>query len=159
MRCSDHPNRPSAITCCFLSSLKTLLTLTQVIPASGSMSWIRPLLGRFSGDNHWPHLSDYRGTAMARCLWMTSLSSSTPNSLSPGVASASISVRLIGNQLLERDIQLRSRQSVLALNSNRIELRVVFPGGLFEPIEGPAIWDTPRWVIFTFRERRPSALI
>src|SRR4051794_28353682 len=28
------------------------------------MSWIRPLVGRFSGDNHWPHLSDYRGLYM-----------------------------------------------------------------------------------------------
>src|SRR3954464_14693062 len=25
------------------------------------MSWIRPFVGRFSGDNHWPHLSDHRG--------------------------------------------------------------------------------------------------
>src|SRR4051794_9011801 len=25
------------------------------------MSWIRLFVGRFSGDNHWPHLSDYRG--------------------------------------------------------------------------------------------------
>jgi hypothetical protein len=32
MRRSDHPNRPSAMTCCFFSSFKTLLTLTEGNP-------------------------------------------------------------------------------------------------------------------------------
>jgi hypothetical protein len=32
MRRSDHPSRPSAMTCCFFSSLKTLLTLTEGNP-------------------------------------------------------------------------------------------------------------------------------
>ena len=40
MRRSDQPSRPSAMTCCFFSSLKTLLTLTEGNPPSGSMSWI-----------------------------------------------------------------------------------------------------------------------
>jgi hypothetical protein len=47
MRRSDHPSRPSAITCCFFSSLKTLLTLTEGIPPSESMSWISSLLAGF----------------------------------------------------------------------------------------------------------------
>ena len=33
IRRSDHPSRPRAITCCFFSSLKTLLTLTEGIPS------------------------------------------------------------------------------------------------------------------------------
>src|SRR5216683_7800711 len=32
MRRSDHLSRPSAITCCFCSSLKTLLTMTEGNP-------------------------------------------------------------------------------------------------------------------------------
>src|SRR4051812_15453310 len=32
------------------------------------MSWIRPFVGRFSGDNHWPHLSDHRGKVDQRQL-------------------------------------------------------------------------------------------
>ena len=31
MRRSDHPNRPNAMTCCFFSSFKTLLTMTEGI--------------------------------------------------------------------------------------------------------------------------------
>src|ERR1017187_10327514 len=29
IRRSDHPSRPNAMTCCFFSSLKTLLTVTE----------------------------------------------------------------------------------------------------------------------------------
>jgi hypothetical protein len=47
MRRSDHPSRPSAMTCCLFSSLKTLLTLTEVILASGSMSCSALLLAGF----------------------------------------------------------------------------------------------------------------
>src|SRR3954452_21862419 len=61
MRRSDHPNCPSAITCCFLSSLKTLLTLTQGNSRVRINVLDQTSVGRFSGDNHWPHLSDYRG--------------------------------------------------------------------------------------------------
>src|SRR5436309_7153163 len=61
MRRSDHPNRPSAITCCFLSSLKTLLTLTQGNSRVRINVLDQTFVGRFSSDNHWPHLSDYRG--------------------------------------------------------------------------------------------------
>jgi hypothetical protein len=32
MRRSDHPKRPNPMTCCFFSSLKTLLTLTEGNP-------------------------------------------------------------------------------------------------------------------------------
>ena len=35
MRRSDHPSRPSAMHCCFFSSLKTLLTLTEGNPRVG----------------------------------------------------------------------------------------------------------------------------
>src|SRR4051794_39394041 len=61
MRRSDHPNRPSAITCCFLSSLKTLLTLAQGNSRVRINVLDQTFVGRFSSDNHWPHLSDYRG--------------------------------------------------------------------------------------------------
>src|SRR5437588_5116352 len=63
MRRSDHPNRPSAITCCFLSSLKTLLTLTQGNSRVRINVLDQTFVGRFSSDNHWPHLSDYRGSS------------------------------------------------------------------------------------------------
>src|SRR3954453_14064742 len=62
MRRSDHPNCPSAITCCFLSSLKTLLTLTQGNSRVRINVLDQTFVGRFSSDNHWPHLSDYRGS-------------------------------------------------------------------------------------------------
>ena len=35
MRRSDQPSRPSAMTCCFFSSLKTLLTSTEGNPSVG----------------------------------------------------------------------------------------------------------------------------
>ena len=47
IRRSDQPSRPRAITCCFFSSLKTLLTLTERNPPSGSMSWLSLLLAGF----------------------------------------------------------------------------------------------------------------
>src|SRR4051795_11078923 len=65
MRRSDHPNRPSAITCCFLSSLKTLLTLTQGNSRVRINVLDQTFVGRFSSDNHWPHLSDYRGSRIS----------------------------------------------------------------------------------------------
>src|SRR3954470_24348175 len=61
MRRSDHPNRPSAITCCFLSSLNTLITLTQGNSRVRINVLDKTSRWRFSSDNHWPHLSDYRG--------------------------------------------------------------------------------------------------
>ena len=61
MRRSDHPSRPSAMTCCFLSSLKTLLTLTEGIPHAWINVLDQPPIGRFSGDYHWPVLGDSRG--------------------------------------------------------------------------------------------------
>src|SRR6266446_6136916 len=44
IRRSDQPSRPRAIACCCFSSLKTLLTLTERNPPSGSMSWFSSLL-------------------------------------------------------------------------------------------------------------------
>src|SRR3954452_16819778 len=68
MRRSDHPNCPSAITCCFLSSLKTLLTLTQGNSRVRINVLDQTFVGRFSSDNHWPHLSDYRGRRFYRTV-------------------------------------------------------------------------------------------
>src|SRR5437763_14589439 len=79
MRRSDHPNRPSAITCCFLSSLKTLLTLTQGNSRVRINVLDQTFVGRFSSDNHWPHLSDYRGH-IARYRPESSASSRTQDS-------------------------------------------------------------------------------
>src|ERR1022692_4468954 len=63
IRRSDHPSRPNAMTCCFFSSFKTLLTLTEGIAlASKSMSGTLLIVGRFSGDHVWPVLGVHRGT-------------------------------------------------------------------------------------------------
>ena len=41
IRRSDHPNRPKAMTCCFFSSFKTLLTSTEgIVLSSESTSWM-----------------------------------------------------------------------------------------------------------------------
>src|SRR3954453_22038356 len=80
MRRSDHPNCPSAITCCFLSSLKTLLTLTQGNSRVRINVLDQTFVGRFSGDNHWPHLSDYRGLSVPlSCLFRLSLECRKPD--------------------------------------------------------------------------------
>jgi len=56
------PTKPAhAITCCFLSSLKTLLTLTQGMPCDGFNVCDR-LIGRFSGDHVWQGLGVHRST-------------------------------------------------------------------------------------------------
>jgi hypothetical protein len=54
VRRSDHPSRPSARTCCFFSSLKTLLipAVNHVLTAS-STSRPPPISGRFSGVHQW----------------------------------------------------------------------------------------------------------
>ena len=69
MRRSDQPSRPSAITCCRFSALKTL-----AIPAVGAqptacvnVSTPAPL-GRFSGVDHWPVLGVDRGRAACDAL-------------------------------------------------------------------------------------------
>jgi len=55
MRRNGQPSRPSAMTCCRFSSLKTLLTSMEGTPPSLSMSC--PIsIGRFSGVPHWPVL-------------------------------------------------------------------------------------------------------
>jgi hypothetical protein len=62
IRRSGHPSRPNAMTCCFFSSLKTLLTMTEGSAlASKSMSWVLVIVGRFSGDHVWPVLGVHRG--------------------------------------------------------------------------------------------------
>ncbi len=47
MRRRDQPSRPNAITCCFLSSLKTLLTLSQGIPCDRFNVLSQPSLAGF----------------------------------------------------------------------------------------------------------------
>src|SRR5439155_25092148 len=60
MRRSVQPSFPSAITCCFFSSFKTLLMPTERIRRSQCPErWF--IVGRFSADNHWPVLGDRRG--------------------------------------------------------------------------------------------------
>jgi hypothetical protein len=59
MRRSGHPSRPSAMTCCFFSSLKTF-TRRRVTLSSQSCPGLSPF-GRFSGNPHSPVLGDPRG--------------------------------------------------------------------------------------------------
>ena len=76
MRRSDHPSRPSASTCCCLSSPKTLLMPAKehAFPAAVNVS-AATCGGRFSGVHEWPVLGVHRGgaarsgpqTAGARC--------------------------------------------------------------------------------------------
>src|ERR1035438_7519634 len=69
IRRSDHPSRPNAMTCCFFSSLKTLLTLTEGIAlASRSMSRTLLIVGRFSGDHVWPVLGVHRGVTPLKAV-------------------------------------------------------------------------------------------
>jgi hypothetical protein len=57
MRRKGHPRCPNAMTCCRLSWLKTLLMPTKgTVPYAGIN--VPGLIGRFSGDPHWPVLSD-----------------------------------------------------------------------------------------------------
>jgi hypothetical protein len=59
MRRNGHPSRPRAITCCLLSSLKTLLIPTKAtVPYVGINVPSLILVGRFSGDHYWPVLGD-----------------------------------------------------------------------------------------------------
>ena len=58
MRRKDHPSFPSAITCCFFSSLKTLLMPREPISAPLGVNVPGFCYGRFSGDLTWPDLGD-----------------------------------------------------------------------------------------------------
>jgi hypothetical protein len=49
------------MTCFFFSSFKTLLTLTEGNSSRQSQCPDYFLIGRFSGDHHWPVLGDRRG--------------------------------------------------------------------------------------------------
>jgi hypothetical protein len=59
MRRRDHPSRPSAMTCCFFSSLKTLLMPTEPIRPLAGVNVSDFIVGRFSADLHWPVLGDH----------------------------------------------------------------------------------------------------
>src|SRR5262249_41618684 len=65
MRRKVQPSWPSAITCFCLSSLKTLLTLTEPNPV-GTNVLSASSVGRFSGDHQWPVLGDRRGRERVR---------------------------------------------------------------------------------------------
>jgi hypothetical protein len=58
IRRKGHPSFPSAMTCCFFSSLKTLLMLTEAIGPLARVNVPGFIVGRFSGDHHWPVLGD-----------------------------------------------------------------------------------------------------
>jgi hypothetical protein len=58
MRRSDQPSRPSAKTCCFFSSFKTLAMPTEPTSLRGIQCPGRYSRCRFSGDNQWPVLGD-----------------------------------------------------------------------------------------------------
>src|SRR6185437_11820328 len=62
MRRSGQPSRPSAITCCRFSSLKTLLTSMEGNP-SIVLNVLPISIGRFSAVPHWPVLGVPRGIA------------------------------------------------------------------------------------------------
>src|SRR5438093_5200092 len=75
MRRSVQPSFPSAITCCFFSSFKTLLMPTERIRRSQCPErWF--IVGRFSADNHWPVLGDRRGASQEEIALRQSLSHS-----------------------------------------------------------------------------------
>src|SRR3954463_6726584 len=60
MRRSGQPSRPSAMTCCRFSSLKTLLTSMEGTP-SVVLNVLPISIGRFSAVPHWPLLGVPRG--------------------------------------------------------------------------------------------------
>ena len=60
MRRSGQPSRPSAMTCCRFSSLKTLLTSMEGNP-SIVLNVLPISIGRFSAVPHWPLLGVPRG--------------------------------------------------------------------------------------------------
>src|SRR5271157_893343 len=68
MRRSGQPSRPSAITCCRFSSLKTLLTMTEGTLRHSQCPDLN-LVGRFSAVPHWPVLGVPRGRSRARNAW------------------------------------------------------------------------------------------
>ena len=62
MRRSGQPSRPSAMTCCRFSSLKTLLTSMEGNP-SVVLNVLPISIGRFSAVPHWPVLGVPQGSA------------------------------------------------------------------------------------------------
>jgi hypothetical protein len=72
IRRGDHPRRPKAMTYCFFSSFKTLLTRTEdTLLSSESTSWMVVY--------NWPVLGDPRG-------WVMSVFPSTPGVELPEIA-------------------------------------------------------------------------
>jgi integrase len=61
MRRNGQPSRPSAMTCCRFSSLKTLLTLREGNNPPLEINVLPTSVGRFSAAPHWPVLSVPRG--------------------------------------------------------------------------------------------------
>ena len=75
---SDHPSRPSASTCCFLSSLKTFTSARDHGPyAFVNVLDLAATTGRFSGVPHWPVLGVPRGAESAKSREMRDMSSVT----------------------------------------------------------------------------------
>src|ERR1700722_12181482 len=69
MRRSVQPSRPSASTCCFLVSLKTLAIPAgdHTVPAQSTSRLSS--YGRFSGVHVWPVLGVHRGPDLHRWEW------------------------------------------------------------------------------------------
>src|SRR5260370_18068923 len=62
IRRRDQPSFPKAITCCFLSSFKTLAILTEATELPASVNVLDGFyMAGFQGDPTWPVLGDPRG--------------------------------------------------------------------------------------------------
>ena len=55
------PQPPQRHDLLFLFFAQDIAHVTELIPPSGSMSWISYLIGRFSGGHQWPVLGGHRG--------------------------------------------------------------------------------------------------
>src|SRR5579863_227637 len=70
MRRCGQPSRPSAMTCCRFSSLKTLLTSMEANP-SIVLNVLPISIGRFSAVPHWPLLGVPRGWCRLNSVELT----------------------------------------------------------------------------------------
>ena len=79
MRRSGQPSRPSAMTCCRFSSLKTLLTSMEGNP-SVVLNVLPISIGRFSAVPHWPVLGvPRRARAPKITCWSRGAGASRPS--------------------------------------------------------------------------------
>src|SRR5579863_8901956 len=81
MRLSGQPSRPSAMTCCRFSSLKTLLTSMEGNP-SVVLNVLPISIGRFSAVPHWPVLGVPRGDGKTEAWAFTQIDRSVSGGIS-----------------------------------------------------------------------------